>query len=81
MIFDGVLENQNPSKARTQIIPWINQTLKEIHIKTKHEKTYDYKEVSIRFGFTSDWMTKWWQVFKHSNENPKETQLTFDAKT
>ena len=38
----------------------------------------------IGFGFTSDWLRKWRKFFKpitkHSNANPKETQITFDVK-
>ncbi len=41
------------------------------------------ERVTIGFGFSSDWLRKWREIFKpitkHSNAKPKQTQLTFDT--
>ncbi len=41
------------------------------------------ERVTIGFGFSSDWLRKWREIFrpitKHSNAKPKQTQFTFDT--
>ncbi len=62
----------------------MNQSKLEATKCNWHEARESVREqVTIGFGFTSDWLRKWREIFnpitKRSNSKPKQTQFTFDT--
>ncbi len=62
----------------------MNQSKLEANTCNRHEARENVRErVTIGFGFTSDWLRKWREIFKPitkcSNSKPKQTQFTFDT--
>ena len=60
--------------------PLSNQNSKQLHETQKNLR----EQVTIGFGFTSDWLKKWREGFfkpitQRSNAKPKYTQITFDT--
>ncbi len=62
----------------------MNQSKLEANTCSWHEARENVRErVTIGFGFSSDWLRKWREIFKpitkRSNAKPKQTQLTFNT--
>ncbi len=63
----------------------VNQSKLEANTCSWHEARENVRErVTIGFGFTSDWLRMWREIFepitKRSNAKLKQTQLTFDTR-
>ncbi len=62
----------------------MNQSKLEANTCSWHEARENLRErVTIGFGFSSDWLRKWREIFKpitkRSNAKPKQTQFIFDT--
>ena len=62
----------------------MNQSkLEEITYRRRKARGNAQEQATIGFGFTSDWLRKWREIFKpitkRSNTKPKQTQITFDS--
>ncbi len=80
------------TKTKTKVITLANhnkhrqfsEPIKTQSKCSRHEARENVRaRVTIGFGFTSDWLRKWREIFKpitkRSNSKPKQTQLTFDT--
>ena len=62
----------------------VNQSKLEANTCSRHDAREDvHEQVTIGFGFTSDWLRNWREIFKpiteRGNTKPKQTRVTFDT--
>ncbi len=62
----------------------MNQSKLEANTRSRCEARENVRErVTIGFGFSSDWLRKWREIYKpitgRSYAKPKQTQFTFDT--